>query len=130
MTGAVLPPAATQSWFAANWDKLFTFFASIILSGVIGFFAAVFSVRTEIADLRDRVSKTEAQVNSTLLPKMGVVENHDRSIVNVLDRLSEMSKQNDLSVQTNKLLDLRIEQERQLLVKELREFLADINKKK
>jgi hypothetical protein len=127
MTITPLPPSG--NWLSDNWDKVLTVFVSVVLSGVVGFFSAVISIKSEISDLRDKVSQVDTQVKTSLAPKATIVDQNTKDIVTIQDRISEIQKQTDLSVQTNKLLDLRIEDVRQHVIQELKEFYDDFTTK-
>jgi hypothetical protein len=121
--------APSGTWLGDNWDKVATMFVSVVLSGVIGFFSAVISIRSEISDLRDKVAQIDAEVKTSLLPKTATTDQNTKDIVGVQDKLSDIAKQTDLAIQMNKILDLRIEDVRQHLIKELKEFYDDVTAK-
>lgn len=76
-SGAPLP---SGNWFADNWDKVLTVFVSVVLSGVIGFFSAVISIRSEISDLRYKVARLDTQIRTNLTPKSAIVDQNTKDI--------------------------------------------------
>jgi hypothetical protein len=117
-----------NKWWNDNWDKVLTAVVSVLLSGVVGFFSAVISIRSEMSILGERVAKMEGQIASTLVPKIQTTEENAKNIVLLQQQLREIQKQTDISINTNKLLDLRLEQVRSETVQNLKALIDDARK--
>jgi hypothetical protein len=117
-----------SQWWKDNWDKVAMILISIVLSGVIGFFTAVLSIKGDMDALRERIAKVEAEEASAIIPKLGTMDANNRDIATLQTELSQIRRDTDISVQTNKLLDLRIEEERQKTAQTLKQFLDEYAK--
>jgi hypothetical protein len=114
-----------MKWLADNWDKVATLVISVLISGIIGFFTAVFSVKEDIDNVRDRLAKLEGEEATSVIPKLSQVDTYNKDITSVQGKLDDIQKQTDISINTNKLLDLRIEEERHVTAQILKQFLDD-----
>src|SRR5690349_16890858 len=97
------------TWLKDNWDKLL----GIAVSGVVGFYTALWSINSNVNAIGDRTTKIETELASAIKPKIPTIDQHTLDVQNLRRDFETLQKQTDLSVQTNKLLDLRLEQERQ-----------------
>jgi hypothetical protein len=50
-----------SSWVSENWDKVLGVFLAAVVSGVIGFFAAILTLKDDIAHLREQITKLESE---------------------------------------------------------------------
>ncbi len=50
-----------SSWTRENWDKVLAAFLAAVVSGVIGFFAAILAVNDQIAHLREKITQLESE---------------------------------------------------------------------
>jgi hypothetical protein len=117
-----------NQWWKDNWDKVLTALVSVVLSGVVGFFSAVISIRSEMSDLKERIVKIETQITSTLNPKSKITDDNFKSIVDIQHDLRDFKTQTDISISTNKLLDLRMEQVRVETIQTLKSALDEARK--
>jgi hypothetical protein len=53
--------SAVSYWLRENWDKVLGAFFIAGVSGVIGFFAAMLTVKDDIAHLREAITKLESE---------------------------------------------------------------------
>lgn len=118
----------SRQWWKDNWDKVATAVVSIVVSGVVGFFSAVISIRSEMAELKERVVRAETQLVSTIIPKLQSAEENTKNIAVLQQGIAVFQKQTDISINTNKLLDLRMEQVRSEALQNLRVLLEDARK--
>jgi hypothetical protein len=115
-------------WWANNWDKVITALVSVVLSGVIGFFSAVISIRSEMSTLGERTAKLEAQVSTAVLPKLQTSDDNSTKIVKIQDELQTIKTQTDIASSTNKYLDLRMEQAKTETIQALKSALEEARK--
>jgi hypothetical protein len=50
-----------SSWTKDNWDKVLAAFLAVVVAGVIGFFAAILTLKDDIAHLREEITKLESE---------------------------------------------------------------------
>jgi len=112
-----------SNWFGQNWDKLFAIFCSVILAGIVGYFSAIFTVKSEISILRERISKAETEINSVLKPAALKAQTNSKQLYSLQREVDSLKNQNAIGTQIQKLLDLRTEQERAKTLQELRQIL-------
>ena len=117
-----------MNWIKQNWDKILTVVISVIISGTVGFFSAIFAVKTDLARLGERVATNETEIRSSLKPKLPTIDDNSKSIITLNNDVEVLKRQTDIATQTNKLLDLRIEQQREDTLKELRELIEEVRK--
>jgi hypothetical protein len=59
-----------MNWFADHWDKVIGVLLSVVISGVVGFFSAVFVLQDRVASLESRAAVLE-NVSNTSIPDHG-----------------------------------------------------------
>jgi uncharacterized membrane protein YccC len=111
-----------MNWLKQNWDKVLFPVIGIVISGIAGFYAGIISINSSITALGERTAKIETELASAIKPKITSVDQHTLDLLAFKRDLDFLQKQTDLAVQTNKLLDLRIEQERQTTITHMRDF--------
>jgi len=93
-----LPPVKTdRSWIKENWDKVLAVFFSAVISGVIGFFAAIFTVKDDLARLRDEITKLQSE------GKLYETKEEMKSLLSDIDQVK--LKINDIFMPTLKKLE-------------------------
>ena len=115
-----------MNWLTQNWDKVLTVVISVIISGTVGFFSAIFAVKTDLSNLAQRVATNETEIKSSLKPKVPTIERNSQGLRTIQTDVDFLKRQNDIATQTNKLLDLRIEQQREKTLQELRTMLKQV----
>jgi hypothetical protein len=110
-----------MKWFSEHWDKVLT----IIFSGVVGFFAAIFTIQGRVADLQKDLAKAQATLDTSVVPKLQTLEELARKSATFERDLADFQKQNSLSVQTNSYLQLLVTEERKRTLSELREIIKE-----
>jgi hypothetical protein len=117
-----------NQWWAKNFDKVLTAVISIVISGVVGFFSAIFSIKSDMSNLKDRVVTIETELGTIVLPKQKLIDENVTNIARIQQDVATFKTQTDISISTNKLLDLRMEQVRAETVKDLKALLEDARK--
>lgn len=112
-----------SNWFSQNWDKLFAIFCSVILAGIVGYFSAIFKVKSEIAILRERIKGTETEISSVLKPSSLKARTNTEQLYKLQREVDSLKEQNAIGIQIQKLLDLNAEQQRAKTLQELRQIL-------
>jgi hypothetical protein len=59
-----------MNWFADHWDKAIGVLLSAVISGVVGFFSAVFVLQDRLASLESRAAVLE-NISNTSIPAHG-----------------------------------------------------------
>ena len=116
-----------KAWLQNNWDKLLFPLLGVVISGVVGFYAGIVSINSSISALAERTTRIETEMGSVVKPKLPAIDQHTSDIFAIKRDVEAVQRQTDLSVQTNKLLDLRIEQEHQITINALRDMIRDAN---
>ena len=116
-----------NTWWNDNWDKVLSLLVSVVLSGVIRFFSAVISIRSDIAGLGDRLTRIDTQI-SDLMPKVHTAEENSKKIIKIEDTLERLRSQSDTSVLINKSIELRSDQVKAETVKVLKELIEEARK--
>ncbi len=115
-----------KGWWSNNWDKVLTVGGGAIIAGIVGFYTAIIAIKSDIISLTERTVKLETEV-ANIKPKISNFEEYSKKIVEMEKDQEYLRDQTDISIHTNKLLDLRLEQERSKTIKELRALLTEIN---
>jgi hypothetical protein len=110
-----------MTWLKENWDKI----AAIILSGLVGFFTAIMTVKDRQADLQRDLAKVQTTLDGLVVPKMQTLDAMNTRVGDFSRELTDFQKQNALSIQTNNFLQLMLMEERKRTANDLRDILND-----
>ena len=111
-------------WLKDNWDKLLMVAISVIISGVIGFFAAIRSVDDKITQIRGRLTKIETVLGKDLQRP----ELNEKKISRIDRDVEHLKKESELDKKIDRLLDLSITNAQKEVVRELRELIKEAKK--
>ncbi|MPY25165.1 hypothetical protein [Shewanella sp. YLB-07] len=127
-----------MSWLDDNWEKVATVVGSIAISGAVGFFSGIAAVKGDIAKLDNRLVKVQTEIDSALKPtdsihrerldKLDALKDTINNIPVLVRRIEDLESHTEMAIQTNKLLDLRIEGQRERTLKELRALISSAQK--
>lgn len=99
-----------MNWFVGHWDKVIGVFLSVVVSGVVGFFSAVYVLQDRVASLESRTAVLE-NISNTSIPdhgkKLGTLTTQYHALhvkVTAMDAKSSL-----LISQTERLMLLRID---------------------
>ena len=106
-------------WILGTLGILFTW----AISAVIGFYAALRAIDTDITLIRERIVKSETEISSTIKPQISRIENLSQRIITLEGDFKFVKQETDIATRTNKSLEYLIEIERKNTVNELKELM-------
>lgn len=89
-------------WIRDHAEFVLSIFMSIILSGVIGFFSAVLSIKSEMGDVQDKVAKLEAQMGTTVAK----IPTLDKAVTDIAVLQRDVGELRALSEQRTQLVSI------------------------
>jgi hypothetical protein len=78
-----------------------------------------------MADVKERVARIEGQITLTLGPKAASTDENTKNIALMQQNMKDLENKTIISVQTNNLLTLLIEQERTKAVEQLKALIEE-----
>ena len=114
--------AQTRSlWFQENWDKVLGVFFVLVVGGLVGYFSGTAALRERI-----RASEVELELFGEKIAEIQKIQaKKDDLISKALLDIESLQRQNDIGTATSKLIDLRIEVQRERTISELKELLKE-----
>lgn len=110
------------------YDKIITVFVSTVIALTVGYFSGVIAINSDLARIRERLSTVENTINIELHPKALTTAEHEIKFVELDMKFEKIKDLNDLAAQTNKLLELTLQQERRNTVSDLKILLEKRSK--
>ena len=120
----------SKEWLSSNWDKVLTIVIALVISGVVGFFTAIFTIKDDIDEIHQRLKAIETKLETVLTPNVQKLETVSNKIVQIEADIKKIRTQNDLAVQTNQLLQLKSDQERKDTLEILEKMIQEVKKGK
>lgn len=109
-----------------NWGRVSGIVAPVVIpaviAGIVGFFTAIYTVKDDIDKIHQRLTALETTDERIVQPKLRVIDTHAERLSDLKHDINFLKEQTILAVQTNKLLDLSLEQTRLKTLEELRKL--------
>jgi hypothetical protein len=115
-----------KTFFSQHWDKLLTHGLSIAIAGTVGFFTSISVVKGDIARISERVAVIETEIASHIKPKLMTIDQQCNQLRDLKADVDVLRRQNDIAIQTNLLVDLRLEQQQEKTLKTLEKILSQL----
>ena len=91
--------SGVRDFWDKNWQWILGVFGillSWIISGIIGFYAAVIAIEADITSLIDRVSKAETEISSVLKPKLNTIADLEKRLLTLEGDFKYVKKESEL----------------------------------
>lgn len=102
----------SSDWWKANGDRIIAFLVSLVMAGVVGYFSGTAAIRSELSDAKQRIVALETHL-ALVEPKMTAVEELKVSAVALKNDLEQLSRLQQISSESNRLLEFRLEKQRE-----------------
>ena len=102
-----------------NWEKVVGIFISVILSGLVGFFSAVLTIKSDMHSIDSRVTVIETKSKTFYEPEINKIAQIEKALDNNRAEIDTLKQQNEFSAQINRIIDSRLKQQEGQLLRDV-----------